>query len=371
MIRSDQQKAQQTAGKWPVLNAERIPVVLYFDFFAAARQGVSPRRFIDDPIVKRNAVVETFLETGADSFVIGRLPSPFSYAAGGFPNRIRLPGQDLPETSMWQFEECEETIFVEDYDYIASQGWNSFLEHLLPRFAIASSEDHRGFIESSQAEGLKDLEAWKQADVQLMCGAAVTAPFEVLTAGRTMFNFFEDLLVRPGKVMAALEGMLPDFIGGAIEAAYFYGNPAVVITAHRSCGSLISPRHFEQFSLPFLRKMVDAFYQAGLNVMLHLDCDWTKNLPYLKEFPPGMIIHTDGSTDLLKAKKVLKDKFILMGDVPALLLARGSPEEVKDYCLSLVEAIGRRGEFILSSGCDVPMDAKMENVQAMIKAVQR
>ncbi|MFO7951493.1 MAG: uroporphyrinogen decarboxylase family protein [Bacillota bacterium] len=352
---------------WQV-SKRQYPVVLYFDFFAAVRQGVSPQRFIEDPHLKRETVIKTFFETGADAFVIGRLPGPLSYAAGGFPNRIRLPGIDLPEHSMWQFEESEATIYVEDYDYIADHGWNKFLKRLLPRFTGLKAVELEKRFEQMKEWGHKDLQAWRQAGVYLTCGAAVTAPFEVLTAGRTMFNFFEDLFIRPQKVLAALKGMLPDFIENTVEAAEQSGIPGVVITAHRSSGSLLSPGHFEIFALPFLEEMVNSFSRMGLGIMLHLDCDWSKNLSYLANFPLGMIIHTDGSTDLAAAADIFKDRFILMGDVPATLLSRGAPAEVENYCKELIAKTTPQAPLILSSGCDVPMDARMENVQAMIGA---
>ena len=57
----------------------------------------------------------------------------------------------------------------------------------------------------------------------------------------------------------------------------------------------------------------------------------------------------------------------IMGDVPAAMFALGSPEEVYDYSMNLINKIGPSG-FILSSGCDVPYNAKPENVKAMISA---
>jgi len=356
---------------WPVSIANSTPVVLYFDFFASVRQGLSPIDFIDDPALKRDAVIKTFLETGADGFVIGRLPGALSYAAGGFPNRIRLPGDGLPKQSMWQFEENTETIYAEDYDFIARYGWNRFLPKLLPRFTAYQAGELPDLFRRLKEEGRQDLDAWQKESVAILCGSAVTAPFEVLTAGRTLFNFFEDIYLRPEKVKGALEAMLPDLIENAIETASFFGIPAVVITAHRSCGSLISPAHFEEFAFPYISRMVESFNSAGLNIMLHLDCDWTKNLSYFSDFPQGTIIHTDGLTDLAQARKIFKNRFILMGDVPALLLARGSESQVEKYCLELISQVGKERHFILSSGCDVPMDAQFENVLAMVKAAEK
>ncbi len=60
-----------------------------------------------------------------------------------------------------------------------------------------------------------------------------------------------------------------------------------------------------------------------------------------------------------------------MGDVPATLLKLAEPEEVEGYCEKLIREVGADGGFILSSGCDVPIDAKPENVKAMLQSVQK
>ena len=57
-----------------------------------------------------------------------------------------------------------------------------------------------------------------------------------------------------------------------------------------------------------------------------------------------------------------------MGDVPPALLTLGTPDEVTDYCRKLIEVVGRDGGFVLGAGCTVPVDAKLENVRAMVKA---
>jgi len=56
-----------------------------------------------------------------------------------------------------------------------------------------------------------------------------------------------------------------------------------------------------------------------------------------------------------------------MGDVPATLLAFGNSEDVYNYSRKLIREIGPEG-FILQSGCDIPANAKLENVQAMVAA---
>ena len=55
-----------------------------------------------------------------------------------------------------------------------------------------------------------------------------------------------------------------------------------------------------------------------------------------------------------------------MGDVPASLSTLGTPEEMEAYCTKLIDIVGKGNGFILSSGCELPADAKFENFKAMI-----
>jgi uroporphyrinogen-III decarboxylase len=76
----------------------------------------------------------------------------------------------------------------------------------------------------------------------------------------------------------------------------------------------------------------------------------------------------DGTTDMRKAREVLDDRMCLMGDVPSNMLAYGSANDVYDYCTKLIRDVGPKTGLILSSGCDCPLNAKDENVDAMIQA---
>lgn len=60
----------------------------------------------------------------------------------------------------------------------------------------------------------------------------------------------------------------------------------------------------------------------------------------------------------------------LLGDVPPRMLSLGTPEEVGKYCERLISEV-EPGGFILSQGCVLPPEAKLENVRAMVEAVQR
>lgn len=106
----------------------------------------------------------------------------------------------------------------------------------------------------------------------------------------------------------------------------------------------------------------------GLIPILYLDSCWDRELPRFRELPMGKaIMALDGNTDIFKAKEVLGDHIWIMGDVPANNLFMADPEEVYQYCIKLIREIDPEG-FILQSGSDIPENAKLENVLAMVSA---
>jgi uroporphyrinogen-III decarboxylase len=114
--------------------------------------------------------------------------------------------------------------------------------------------------------------------------------------------------------------------------------------------------------------MVTEVVDSGLVALLHLDSDWTRELKRFRELPPGKcIVALDGETDIFAAKKILGDRLCIMGDVPASMLYLGDPDTVYRYCTRLIQELGPEG-FILQSGCDIPPNASLENVQAMVAA---
>ena len=119
----------------------------------------------------------------------------------------------------------------------------------------------------------------------------------------------------------------------------------------RFSGGFISPRHFEQFALTQLLKVVNKLVNRGITVFFHLDQNWTNMLSYFREFPNGnYLLHFDGTTDIFRAKEILGDRMCLMGDVPARLLKLGTPDDVEAYCMKLIDKLAIGSGFILSAG---------------------
>ena len=103
--------------------------------------------------------------------------------------------------------------------------------------------------------------------------------------------------------------------------------------------------------------------------VLHFDSCWERELETLKELPEKKcLLMLDGTTDMRKARAVLDDRMCLMGDVPSRMMAFSKPEEVYEYVTKLIDDVGPKTGLIVSTGCDCPLNAKDENVDAIIQA---
>jgi uroporphyrinogen-III decarboxylase len=213
------------------------------------------------------------------------------------------------------------------------------------------------------------LAAWEERGVPVMALGVVTVPYEAFCGARSLRTFVMDLIRRPDKVEAAMQATMPVMVAQAQE--FIRAFPQVMgvwVGGWRTASQFLAPRLWERFVFPYYKQLVDVVLAEGAIPILHFDANWNRDLERLRELPGGkVVLSTDGATDLRRAKEILGDHMCLMGDVPAQLLALGTPEQVHDYARGLIEDVGPAG-FILSSGCDIPYNAKVENVKAMIAA---
>ncbi len=289
--------------------------------------------------------------------------------AGG---RSVTPGQDgIPNDFSVQYEE-RETMTLEDYDTIIERGWNDFFRDYYPRVTGITLEQ----VDAAQKHLLgiykEDVKYWQGRYMAIMSGALVISCEMTLSLMRTLPRFMMDLHRYPERVKAAMEAMVPDFIQNTLEHVEASGIPWVVFSLERGSGAYFNLRIYEEIFFPQLKKLVDAFAARGFINVLHFDTDWTLNLPYLKDLPARTCIcELDSTSDIFKAKEILGGHMCIMGDVPPSLLSLGNNEEVIEYCEKLIDVCGKGGGFILSSGCEVPPDAKFENVKAMVDTAKR
>lgn len=342
---------------------DHVPAVLEGVAWSARVTGMTLQRFLSDPLLATQANIDAFNAVGnADSV---NNPS-FDVSSLNFlwMTRVKRPGVELGEDEPWQVEESG-LMQPEDYDRIVAEGWGPFqVAYLNERIAPGTFEQFVGFAQGTQAV----VDMANAAGMPFLAVGVATTPFEYLCGGRSFSQFVFDLYRTPDKVEAAMQAMMPGLCDAGIGLTKAVGAPGIWVGGWRSASRMLSQPLWDRFVFPYLLEIARQVADAGVIPILHLDSDWTRDLARLRELPAKTcILSLDSMTDIRKAKEVLGDHMCIMGDVPPAVLASGTPQEVYEHCRRLVADIGPTG-YIMQSGCDIPVDAPLENVKAMVAA---
>lgn len=138
---------------------------------------------------------------------------------------------------------------------------------------------------------------------------------------------------------------------------------------------LISPRHFKKFALPAMIDIHEKLRNKGLKkYSIHLCGNHNKNLEYFKKLKleEGSFISCDEKNDLKDVSKVLGSQYTYGGNVSTNLLIEGRPSEVFEESVTIIQEMKHNGGgFALMPSCDLPIDAKPQNIHAMFEAVKK
>ncbi len=126
--------------------------------------------------------------------------------------------------------------------------------------------------------------------------------------------------------------------------------------------SLIGPRMYEQYVLPFEREMIDAIHEAGATTKLHI-CGNISNIVALMVQTGTDLIDVDWMVSLAQARDAVGPDVTLCGNFdPSAVLLQGTPQDVADAARDCISAGGQR--FILQPGCEVAPGTAEANIRA-------
>ena len=127
----------------------------------------------------------------------------------------------------------------------------------------------------------------------------------------------------------------------------------------------ISPSSFDEFSKPYLQRIYADFEPYSV---LHI-CGNSNHLVEGMAATGVQSLSLDAGTDLVGAAEKVSDKVVIIGNVPPVqVVLEQTPAEVYDFTLQLMKDMSRFKNFILATGCDLPPDTPLENIQAMMNA---
>ncbi len=136
--------------------------------------------------------------------------------------------------------------------------------------------------------------------------------------------------------------------------------------------SLLSPKQFREFVIPYYVKVMDKWKEWGSRGSgFHICGDTTK---LLETFPEMGIrgVSIDSAVDIAVAKDLVGDKLSIMGNVSPIEILRGTPESIEQAVIDCFRKCwdNPRG-FTIAPGCDVPVQTSLENIDAYMSAARK
>jgi len=194
------------------------------------------------------------------------------------------------------------------------------------------------------------------------------APFTVAAALRGTDIFARDVLKRPALAHALLEKssvLVEEFAEAVAEAG---ATPALVDPV--ATGSIISRSVFQEFALPGTRSALAKIKSLRHPAILHI-CGRTSSIIDLMADSGAAVLSID-QISLREAREKVGGRVCIMGNVrPAETLLNGTPDDVRREARQcLADCRTSPGGYILSSGCEVPINSPRENVLALMEVAR-
>lgn len=201
-------------------------------------------------------------------------------------------------------------------------------------------------------------------DIPVFCG--VIGPYSL--AGRLfdMTELMMECFDNPDEVEILLS-KATDFIIKYIKAFKDVGADGVIIA--EPAAGLLSPSLNEDFSIPFVKRIIEEINSEDFVVCYHNCGDVVVQMANEIATLGADIYHFGNAIKLSDIIPEMPAGSIVMGNVDPILFLNGTPEQIKEAVQQIYNECNGFDNFMISSGCDIPALAKWENIDAYFEKV--
>jgi len=326
---------------------DRVPVFAFGGGFFTVHRKLTIDEYYNNPEKALDAATITIAEFGWQD-----LPT-MSYASMGaweFGGEIKWPSGKFAQAPIVIRKpvNSEEDVYKLRSPDVKTAG----IVPLMMRFTQMQVQQNASYI------GVVTMGPWSLASsicgLELLCRWVLKKPQLVHEIQQRVLPFSIELL-RYWADSFGTERILP-WVGGTASAT----------------NQLISPQHFKQFFLPYMKQLYDEAHKMGFkHIFCHICGEQNLNLPYFRELDfgdPG-ILSFGHEVDLEAAAEYFPTD-IIMGNIEPAIIQTGTPDEVYELTRAVIDK-GRRcpGGFILAPGCELPPRSPVDNIWAIMQAV--
>jgi uroporphyrinogen decarboxylase len=194
----------------------------------------------------------------------------------------------------------------------------------------------------------------------------IIGPFSL--AGR-LFDITEimtAILTEPDRIHELLK-ICTEFLKVYAKSFRDAGSNGVVIA--EPAAGLLSPELCDEFSSIYVKQIVDCVQDENFLVMLH-NCGHTTNLVKSMHSTGCMALHFGNAVDMRDILPQVKEDILVLGNLdPVGVFKIATPETVFTETINLLEETKDYNNFIISSGCDIPPNTPLDNIDSFFKAI--
>lgn len=326
---------ERTMKRMAGQRVDRVPNQNILMAFAARFIGSSYDRLAQDYRVLVEANVRSCEALHID--LVSAISDPLREASA-FGAQVEFPYDRVPE--------CRVRLLQDYGDWSKLQLWDPW-EQERTRDRLLAVQLYRGKV-----GGAYPICGWVE-------GAAAEAG-----QLRGVSQFLEDTATEPEAAHDLLEiCTLAEirFATAQVEAG------ADIIGLGDALCSLMSPRTYREFALPYEQRIFQAVHEAGAKCKLHICGNTSRHLADLVESGAD-IIDVDWMVDLGLAARTFHGRACCNGNFdPVAVLLRGTPEDVAQATRACLAVADDRS--MISAGCEVPVDTPPANLLAQYEAL--
>lgn len=167
--------------------------------------------------------------------------------------------------------------------------------------------------------------------------------------------------------------LVAELVNFSLEVISEYANAlfnagADAIAVLEPLAVILSSKKYKEFSLYPFKKLVSNLNNKPL--ILHI-CGNTNHLIKSMLDSGAVGLSLDSVINFEELKKIIPQEITLMGNLnPVKIFLQSTPDQVAEATKSLKESMKDTKNFILSSGCDIPLDTPLKNIEAFMKAAR-
>lgn len=197
--------------------------------------------------------------------------------------------------------------------------------------------------------------------------AGVIGPFSLAARLLDVTEIMVDCYDEPDMVHTVME-KATQFLVEYCRAYKELGANGVVIA--EPVTGLLSPALAEEFSEPYVRRIVEAVQDDSFLVVYHNCGNAVLRMMDSILATGAAAYHFGNAIDMSDALALVPADTVTMGNIdPAGEFRGGTPESIRKATLDLLAKCGSYPNFVISSGCDIPPLSKWENIDAFFAAV--